>query len=877
MDKQDIKKDEQKSPKKKRKWTKRFTILGIFIAILLTVLPIGIELGGEKWLHDNGVPGADIGDIDLNLFTGQFAVKNLQIGASEGETFKLGRLYIDLLWQPLTQKRIIINEVAIENAFIDVFQNKEGLWQIGQLVIPQTSETPTTETPPADDQQPLDWHFGLNGLTIHQLTTHFRDTQLDTHIGINTLEIKDIASWSSSQETSLVVDIHVDDSQLQVDTRAVAFAEQPEIKSSIKLNKLNLGNYINFAKAGGVQELGGYLSTDLTLDATVGSDAKIQSTINGLIQLDDLAVATEEQAVKQKLIKWEGQTAVNFPAAEDEQLATLSGALILEDSDIQLLPQQLQIQQKALTWEGETHYSELKTDDDSQPNLAMLATLGIQQLKIIDTKTQTQLLATDAIELQGINVEKTTTAHIEQLVVKNSTFVKTTNKEGKKSGQVGKLGAIIVNNIKTNENQDVDIKSVRLSNLDIAINILKNGDIKHLNALMAANGDSEKTPPVEEATTEESNTNEKPPRITLGEFKLDGKNTIKFKDQSVEPAFEAKLSELKLSAKNLDSGNAKNASPVSMSTNLGEYTSLKLDGNVFAFAEKPTVDIKGKLKSLDLPPLSSYTGKHLGYNLKRGTLDSDISIDIQQGKLNIVNDLKINKLTLTEQDKEKIEGMTQQLSMPLDAALDMLRDGDDNIEFEVAIEGDINDPKFDPSGIINLAMGKALKAAAMGYVKNALQPLGTIMFVGKLLGKAAAPRFEPVKFEIGANEYANKDSVAYMDKITKLLTDRPKLSITVCGIATQLDRAELLKIALQAAEQATTKEGTKETENADTEGASATPEISREQLLDLAKLRGEKVKTYFVKDKGISAERIFSCHPSINDEEDAIAGVDISL
>lgn len=875
MDKQDIKKDEQKSPKKKRKWTKRFTILGIFIAILLTVLPIGIELGGEKWLHDNGVPGADIGDIDLNLFTGQFAVKNLQIGASEGETFKLGRLYIDLLWQPLTQKRIIINEVAIENAFIDVFQNKEGLWQIGQLVIPQTSETPTTETPPADDQQPLDWHFGLNGLTIHQLTTHFRDTQLDTHIGINTLEIKDIASWSSSQETSLVVDIHVDDSQLQVDTRAVAFAEQPEIKSSIKLNKLNLGNYINFAKAGGVQELGGYLSTDLTLDATVGSDAKIQSTINGLIQLDDLAVATEEQAVKQKLIKWEGQTAVNFPAAEDEQLATLSGALILEDSDIQLLPQQLQIQQKALTWEGETHYSELKTDDDSQPNLAMLATLAIQQLKIIDTKTQTQLLANDAIELQGINVEKTTTAHIEQLVVKNSTFVKTTNKEGKKSGQVGKLGAIIVNNIKTNENQDVDIKSVRLSNLDIAINILKNGDIKHLNALMTA--DSEKTPPVEEATTEESNTNEKPPRITLGEFKLDGKNTIKFKDQSVEPAFEAKLSELKLSAKNLDSGNAKNASPVSMSTNLGEYTSLKLDGNVFAFAEKPTVDIKGKLKSLDLPPLSSYTGKHLGYNLKRGTLDSDISIDIQQGKLNIVNDLKINKLTLTEQDKEKIEGMTQQLSMPLDAALDMLRDGDDNIEFEVAIEGDINDPKFDPSGIINLAMGKALKAAAMGYVKNALQPLGTIMFVGKLLGKAAAPRFEPVKFEIGANEYANKDSVAYMDKITKLLTDRPKLSITVCGIATQLDRAELLKIALQAAEQATTKEGTKETENADTEGASATPEISREQLLDLAKLRGEKVKTYFVKDKGISAERIFSCHPSINDEEDAIAGVDISL
>ena len=57
----------------------------------------------------------------------------------------------------------------------------------------------------------------------------------------------------------------------------------------------------------------------------------------------------------------------------------------------------------------------------------------------------------------------------------------------------------------------------------------------------------------------------------------------------------------------------------------------------------------------------------------------------------------------------------------------------------------------------------------------------------------------------------------------------------------------------------------------------ATITISREQLLELAKVRGEKVKRYFVGDKSISAERIFSCQPSINDDEESSPSVEISL
>ena len=75
METQQTQKKKSTPNKKKHKWLKRLVVLSVVITTLLTLLPVGLELGGEKWLQDNGVPQADIGDIDLNLFTGKLSIE----------------------------------------------------------------------------------------------------------------------------------------------------------------------------------------------------------------------------------------------------------------------------------------------------------------------------------------------------------------------------------------------------------------------------------------------------------------------------------------------------------------------------------------------------------------------------------------------------------------------------------------------------------------------------------------------------------------------------------------------------------------------------------------------------------------------------------
>ena len=86
----------------------------------------------------------------------------------------------------------------------------------------------------------------------------------------------------------------------------------------------------------------------------------------------------------------------------------------------------------------------------------------------------------------------------------------------------------------------------------------------------------------------------------------------------------------------------------------------------------------------------------------------------------------------------------------------------------------------------------------MTYAKNALQPLGTIMLVASVAGKAARPRFEPLTFAAGFTEIT-PESAEYLNKIAELLEERPGLSLTFCGVSTLDDRDYLL----QASEQPT--------------------------------------------------------------------------
>jgi len=135
------------------------------------------------------------------------------------------------------------------------------------------------------------------------------------------------------------------------------------------------------------------------------------------------------------------------------------------------------------------------------------------------------------------------------------------------------------------------------------------------------------------------------------------------------------------------------------------------------------------LNALELPRFSSYIP---GYNIDRGRLSTESAVSLNGEMLDIQNRVVLEQLRLAGKAAEGNAILAEGMSMPLDVALDLLRDGDDRISLSLPVTGSLSDPKFDSADIIRTVMQNALQNAAMSYVTNALQPLGTLLLIGDL-------------------------------------------------------------------------------------------------------------------------------------------------
>jgi len=179
-------------------------------------------------------------------------------------------------------------------------------------------------------------------------------------------------------------------------------------------------------------------------------------------------------------------------------------------------------------------------------------------------------------------------------------------------------------------------------------------------------------------------------------------------------------------------------------------------------------------------------------------------------------------------------------------------------------------------------MVKAMKYAATHYLMQAVQPLGLILTAGELIGKATAPKFDPLAFKEGSAEISDTNK-KHIKNLAKILQEKDKLRFTICGTATESD----WKI-IQANKKETDDKQPTETSETDTEktakaetGKDTNVENNRTQiLLKLANERTKLVKKEFVDVHKIEPKRLFACNGKITkDKEDKIASpaVEITL
>ena len=268
------------------------------------------------------------------------------------------------------------------------------------------------------------------------------------------------------------------------------------------------------------------------------------------------------------------------------------------------------------------------------------------------------------------------------------------------------------------------------------------------------------------------------PVISIGPVNLLN-GQVYFSDRFVKPNYSANLSELsgKLSAfSSVPPTNGDGLAELELRGRAEGTASLEVTGKLNPLVQPLALDITGKVRDLELPPLSPYAIKYAGYGIERGKLSLDVTYTVlPSGQLTASNKFVLNQLRFGE----KVEGAPN--SLPVKLAVALLADRNGVIDINLPINGSLNDPQFSIGPII-------FKAIVNLIVKAVTSPFSLLASAaGGSAEELGSVAFQPGSALLGSSARQR------LDKVAKALAERPALTVTVVGTASLAAERDALK------------------------------------------------------------------------------------
>ncbi len=604
----------------------------------------------------------------------------------------------------------------------------------------------------------------------------------------------------------------------------------------------------------------------------------------------------------------------------DGGLTTRELAVSLADSGLAFDQQEIKLTSKSsiqlapdITLKGTTS---LKADDliirDGDTKLAEIKGFGIEKIEApggkkisieqatatgieTDINGEMPLKATvPSIVLSNINTEDLAVFTVDQLSMEHPQV--TSVKNGK---PLAGLNTLTVKKIQAGLDQKIAVKrinlddlyflgksaadkkavcrlaSTRLSRLDwspqtgshagsVSLADLKCRLIKEKDGTLVLNKDlaamriatKEKPQPKKSAKADRKNPGA---NIRLDQITLRGDNVLRYRDHTLEVPFKGKMIINTLQIKGLDSGRPDKPASIRLTAAMAGRAPLELTGSLAPFAESLALDLKLNLKNYPLTRLSPYTVQSVGVGLAGGQLRLDSSIKIKNNTLDMKNELQLKQLETKTISTELAAKLDNQLPIPLDSALSMLRDSEGNIKLSIPLSGKLDKLNVGVTDILITALGKAIVPAASGYLMYTLGPYGALAWVGMKVGeKMLEVKLPPVNFAPGSDELPEGID-DYFKRLAKILQDKPTEDLQLCPRSS----------AWEFSSEAEIKEGSeKDLELSKSE---------RKKLRKLGQRRAENIKEHLMSNYSIDKDRLLICVTRIESKKSAKPRVDIRM
>lgn len=304
----------------------------------------------------------------------------------------------------------------------------------------------------------------------------------------------------------------------------------------------------------------------------------------------------------------------------------------------------------------------------------------------------------------------------------------------------------------------IDIGSIHLSDFFARMTILPDGTLNLKQIIRQEQKAPDTVATAATASTPPVSTKQETP-IHIDKIFLQN-GSIKFNDRFIKPNYHANLTALTGQIGPLYSGKS---GKIDIRGKVSKTAPLQISGTIDPFSAELLLDIVAQVEDIDLPPLSPYSAKYIGYAIEKGKMSADVNYHVENGALTADNKIFLDQFTLGEKiDSEAGE------SLPISLAIALLKNRRGEIDIHLPLKGSINDPDFNLGDIIFQAVINLITKA----ITSPFSLLGSVLEGSEELSEVPfTPGFATI----------DESSVQRLQTLAEVLKDRPTLQLEISG------------------------------------------------------------------------------------------------
>ena len=514
-------------------------------------------------------------------------------------------------------------------------------------------------------------------------------------------------------------------------------------------------------------------------------------------------------------------------------------------------------------WAGDISFkASAQADTPDAPPLYIKGTLNINDIVLQNNQLNLNLVSIGSVDVKSVSIDTPNNISVESIEVAKFSALQRASQTSSNDAQVFAFASLEIQPLRLSQLNDLSLGTIKITDSSAFFLINKDGHMDFAQWL------PEKQEQASDEQIEAPVTAAKPFHYAFDEFIFITGQHFVFVDDSLKETFTADIHDMDIRITKLDNNAPDNLSHVSLALAIGTHGSFKLDADTNPLSKRPSLKGVGEIAGLDLRMVAPMTKQHIGHNVRSGQLDADLKLDVDKGIIDSNMGLALHQFELKTLSTEEAEELNSEFGFPLNSSLSLLRDSDNTIRLDIPITGDVDAPEFDPRDAFVKASSSAITAAVLSYYT----PFGLVFAAESLFDLATALNFEPIVFDAGEAEL-NARHREGLDKLATLMSERPGIHLTLCGISNDVDKDKLFPVPAKADAPAQEQQSEAPKEQPDT-----VKPLSKENIITLKQLaesRSANIKNYLVNKKSINASKLIECSPEYVGDE--IAGVKISL